>query len=64
MELRSGGADHEQRHTFGSVDEVLQEGEHRVVGPVKVLEHEYGRVLLGDVFEEPSPGGEELLTLG
>ena len=43
---------------------MLQEREHRVIGPVQVFEHEHGRVLLGDVFEEPSPGGEQLLALG
>ena len=34
----------EQRHGLGTIGEVLQEGEHRVVGPVQILEHEHGRV--------------------
>ena len=63
-QLGAGGADHEQRHPLGPVREVLEEREHRVVGPVQVLEHEHGGVLLGDVLEEPSPGGEQLLALG
>ncbi len=63
-QLRPCGADHEQRHAFGAVGEVLEEREHRLVGPVQVLEHEHGRVLFGDVLEEPPPGGEQLLALG
>ena len=43
-QLGAGGADHEQRDRLGPVGEVLQEREHRVVGPVQVLEHEHGGV--------------------
>ena len=63
-QLGSGGADHEQRHALGPIGQVLQEGEHRLIGPVQVLEHEHGGVLLGDVLQEPPPGREQLLALG
>ena len=63
-QLRSGRADDQQRDALGPVGEVLQEREHRLVGPVQVLEHEHGGVLLGDVLQEPSPGREQLLALG
>ena len=45
VQLGSRGADDEERHAFGPVGEVLEEGEHRVVGPVEVLEHEDGRTV-------------------
>ena len=63
-QLGAGGADHQERHGLGTVGEVLEEREHRVVRPMQVLEHEHGRVLLGDVLEEPTPRGEQLLALG
>ena len=63
-QLRTSGADDEEGHGLGTVGEVLEEREHRVVGPVQVLEHEHGRVPLGDVLEEPSPRGEQLLAFG
>ncbi len=56
--------DQEQGDALGDVRQVLEEGEHRLVGPVQVLEHEHGRTLLGDPLQEPAPGGEQLLALG
>ena len=64
VELGTRGPDHEQRHRLGAVGQVLEEREHRVVGPVQVLEDEHGRALLGDVLEEPPPRGEQLVALG
>ena len=63
VEFGSGGSQDEQRHTFRSVSEVLEERQHRVVGPVKVFEHEHRWGLLRDGFEERAPGGEELVAL-
>ena len=63
-ELGTCGADHEERDRLGAVGEMFEEREHRVVGPVQILEHEHGRVLLGDVFEEATPRGEQLLAFG
>ena len=63
-QLGAGGADHEERDGLSTIGEVLQEREHRLIRPMQVLEHEHGGVLLGDVFQEPSPRGEQLLALG
>ena len=63
-QLGAGGADHEQRDGLGHIGQVFEEGEHRRIRPVQVLEHEDGGVLLGEVLEEPSPRGEQLLPLG
>ncbi len=38
----------------------MHEVEQRVVGPVQVLEHQHQRVLPGQRFEEPPPGGKRL----
>ena len=64
VQLGSRRADDEERHALGPVREVLEEGEHRLVGPVEVLEHEDGRAVLGEVLQEPTPGRELLLALG
>ncbi len=63
-EFGPGSAHHEQRDGCGAVGEVFEEREHRVVGPVEVLEHDDGRMLIRDVLEESSPGGEQLLAIG
>ena len=44
-QLRPRGADDEQRHAARPVDEVVDEVEQVVVGPVQVLEHEHERPL-------------------
>ena len=63
-QLGTRRADHKQRHTLAAIGEVLQKGEHRVVGPVQVLEYEDGRTILRDLLQESSPSGEEFLALG
>ena len=47
-QLGARGPDDHERHGLCPVGEVLEEGEHRLVGPMKVLEHEHGGALLGD----------------
>ncbi len=42
------------------VDELVDEVEQALVGPVQVLEHEDERPLLGERLEEAPPGGEGL----
>ena len=42
------------------VDEVVDEVEQAVVGPVQILEDEDERALLGERLEEPPPGRERL----
>ena len=55
---RSGASAH-------PVDEVVDEVEQVVVGPVQVLEDEHERPTFGQGLEEPSPGGEGFVeTLG
>ena len=49
--------DDDQRRGAKQVDEVVQELEQAVVGPVQVLEDEHCRPALGDGVEEPAPGG-------
>ncbi len=63
-QLRAGRGHEKQGHPHGPVSEVLEEGEHGVVGPMDVLEHQDRRVGLGDGLEKRPPGGEELLALG
>ena len=43
---------------------MLEELEHRRVGPVEVLDHQDQRVGGGHGLDEPAPGGEELGPLG
>src|SRR4029453_13344293 len=43
-----GGPDPPQGHVSGPVDQVLDEVQEGVVGPVEVLEHEHGRPLGGE----------------
>ena len=45
VELRPGGAEQEQGHPGGPVGQVVEEGEHRLVRPVQIVDHEHGRVL-------------------
>ena len=55
-QLRASGADHEHRHAARPIDEMVDEVEQCVVGPVKVLEHEHERVALRQRLEKASPG--------
>ena len=44
--------------------EVVHEGQHRLVGPVQVLDDEHRRARSGEALEERPPGGEVLLARG
>ena len=57
-QLGPGCPDDQDRHPGRPADEVVDEVEERVVGPVQILEHENERALLGLSLQEPSPGGE------
>ena len=61
-QLRPRRADDEQRHAGRPVDEVVDEVEQAVVGPVQILEDEHERALLGERLEEAAPGGERLVA--
>ena len=54
-ELRPRGAENEEWDVSGPRDEVLDEVEHGVVGPVQILEHEHGRSVLCQVLDELPP---------
>ena len=61
-QLRAGEGDHEDRVAPAPVEEVLDEVEQAVVGPLEVLEDEGDRARRGDPLEERPPGREELLA--
>ena len=52
--------DHENRNPACPVDEVVDEVEQALVGPVQVFEDEHERPLLGERLEEAPPGRERL----
>ena len=60
-ELGPRGRDDEQRHVGHPVDELVEEVEEALVGPVDVLDDEDERALLGETLEEAAPGGERLV---
>jgi hypothetical protein len=64
VQLRAGGAEDEQRHPLRPVSQVLEEGEHRLVRPVQVLEDEDRLPLLRPRLERAAPSGEGLLLRG
>ena len=53
----------EQREAARPLQQVLDEVEQSGVSPLHVLEHENGRRMLGEPFEEDPPGGEEILLV-
>ena len=55
-------AEDEQRDAARPVDEVVDEVEQRVVGPVQVLEDEDERALVGERLEEAAPRRERLVA--
>ena len=57
-QLRPRRRDDEERHPVDAVDELVDEVEERVVGPVQVLEGEYERTLVRERLEEVPPCGE------
>src|SRR5919106_4077534 len=59
-ELWARSADDEHGDVREPVDQVVDEVEQAVVGPVQVLEDEHERPLLAERLEEPPPGGEGL----
>ncbi len=61
QELGAGRADHEQRDVSRPVDELIDEVEQRIVGPVQVFEDEDKRPRVGYGLEEAAPGGESLV---
>ena len=54
-QLRTGGAQDEQRHAARPVDEVVDEIEQALVRPVQILEHEHGRLRVGEGLEQLTP---------
>ena len=62
-ELRARGTDQEERRRPHLRDEVLDEGEQSLVGPVQVLEDEHGRLGSGELLQEARPSGEVLLAI-
>ena len=64
VQLGTGCAEEEQRHSFRPVGQVLEEGEQRGVRPVQILEHEDRLPALCPRLEGAAPGGEGLLLGG
>ncbi len=62
-QLRARGAEHEQGDSGRPLDELVDEVEQAVVGPVQILEDEHERMLLGEALEVGSPSGERLALL-
>ena len=60
-QLGPRGRDDEQRHVGHPVDELVEEVEKALVGPVDVLDDDDERALLGETLEEPAPRGEGLV---
>ena len=60
QQLRTCGANNENRDAARPVDQVIDEVEQIVVGPVEVVEDQDERVLLGECFEEAPPGSKAL----
>ena len=59
-QLWSRSTDDEQWNSAQPLDELVDEVEQAVVGPVEILEYEYERAPFGEGFEEPAPGRERL----
>jgi hypothetical protein len=60
QELGPSRADDEQRHARAPVDEVVDEVEEVVIGPVQILEDEHRRMLFCERLEDPAPCSEPL----
>jgi hypothetical protein len=61
-QLQPRGADDEQRDAADPVDEMLDEVQQPLVGPLHVLEDEHERALLREGLEEASPRRERFLA--
>jgi hypothetical protein len=59
-QLGPGGGDEQHRRVRGPLDEMVDEVEQAVVGPVDILEEEDQRALLCQRLEQRPPGGEVL----
>ena len=46
------------------LEQVLDECQQRLVGPLEILEDEHQRALVGEPLEEEAPGGEQVLPVG
>ena len=62
--LRARQRDDEDRMVASPIEQILDERDEALVGPVDVLEHHHERPLLGEPLEEAPPGGEEILAVG
>lgn len=60
----AGRGQHQQRHVAAPAEQMLQELQQRLVGPVQVLDDEDERITRRDGLQETSPGGEILLLTG
>jgi len=56
--------EHEQRMVAPPLNQVVDEVEQRVVGPLEVLEDHHHRSTVGDAFEEQAPAGEQVVARG
>ena len=59
----SGRTNEQERYPFGVKREMLDESQHRLVGPMQIFEHEHGRALPRGVLEEAPPRAEQLIPL-
>jgi hypothetical protein len=48
VELGSRRSHDHERDAFGAIRQVLQEGQHRRICPVQVLEYQHRGIVLGD----------------
>ena len=62
--LRPRQRDDEDRMVASPIEQILDERDEALVGPVDVLEHHHERPLLGEPLEEAPPGREEILAVG
>ena len=63
-ELRTGQRDDVDRPVARPIEDVVDEVEHAVVGPLQVLEDEDDDAALRDALEEHAPCGEQRLPVG
>ncbi len=62
-QLRAREGDHQDGPGAAPREHRLDEVQQALVGPVEILEQQHRRTVVGDVFEECSPRGEQLLAL-
>ena len=59
-QLRPGGREDEQWNVADTVDELVDEVEQRIIGPVEILENQHQRARLGERLEQATPSRERL----